>query len=258
MTRSTELDLTRITAVVFDTDGVVTDTARVHAAAWKRVFDDFLRERAAPDGEPPRPFDAAEDYLRHVDGRSRADGVRGFLASRGIPADPDTVRELASRKDARFLAEIRTRGVAAFPSTAELARELRRRGVRTAAVSASRNCAEVLRAAGIGGLFDTRVDGVEAARLGLPGKPDPALFEEAARRLGAAPAETAVVEDALAGVEAGRRGGFGFVVGVDRHGRGGPLSAAGADLVVADLADLRLRGPESLRGDGPALPGETA
>ncbi|MFC4059253.1 HAD family hydrolase [Planomonospora corallina] len=257
MAFSAEVDLTRITAVVFDTDGVVTDTARVHAAAWKRVFDAFLRERAARYGEPLRPFDAAEDYLRHVDGRSRADGVRAFLSSRGIHPGPETVRELAARKDARFLAEIRARGVTAFPSTAELARELRRRGVRTAAVSASRNCAEVLRAAGVDGLFDVRVDGVDTARLGLPGKPDPALFEEAARRLGAAPAETAVVEDALAGVEAGRRGGFGLVVGVDRHGRDGSPLAAGADLVVADLADLRLLGPAAPAENRPTTRQET-
>ncbi|MDR8411694.1 HAD-IA family hydrolase [Nonomuraea sp. 3-1Str] len=251
MTCCAEVDLARIVAAVFDTDGVVTDTARVHAAAWKRVFDAFLRERATRYGEPFRPFDAGEDYLRHVDGRSRTDGVRGFLGSRGLPHDPDTVRELASRKDACFLAEIRDHGVAAFPSSVELARELRRRGVRTAVVSASRNCAEVLRAAGADGLFDVRVDGVDAARLGLAGKPDPALFLEAARRLRAAPERTAVVEDALAGVEAGRRGRFGLVVGVDRHARRADLLAAGADVVVTDLADLRLHGRrrESLAPD---------
>ncbi|GAT71027.1 hydrolase [Planomonospora sphaerica] len=242
MTPVAQLDLTRTAAVIFDTDGVVTDTARVHAAAWKRVFDAFLRERADRYGEPLRPFDPGEDYLRHVDGRSRADGVRAFLTSRGIAPAAGEVELLASRKDACFLAEIREHGVAPFPSTAVLARELRGRGVRTAVVSASRNCAEVLRAAGVSGLFDVRVDGVDAARLHLAGKPDPALFLEAARRLGAAPERTAVVEDALAGVEAGRRGRFGLVVGVDRHGRGRALLAAGADLIVADLSELRLCG----------------
>ncbi|GAA2904755.1 hypothetical protein GCM10010517_70860 [Streptosporangium fragile] len=242
MTLTAVVNLDGITAVIFDTDGVITDTARVHAAAWKRVFDAFLRERAARTGEPFRPFDTREDYLRHVDGRSRADGVTGFLGSRNIVPDPDTAADLAAGKDAAFLAVIREHGVAAFPSTVAFVREVRRRGVRTAAVSASRNCAEVLRAAGVAELFDVRVDGVAAARLGLAGKPDPALFLQAARELGAAPGEAAVVEDSLAGVLAGRRGRFGLVIGIDRHGRPEDLRAAGADLVVADPAELRLDG----------------
>lgn len=239
------VDLTRTAAMIFDTDGVITDTARVHAAAWQRVFDAFLRDLPGQ-----RPFDPVTDYLRHVDGRSRIDGVRCFLESRGIPADPDTVADLAAHKDAAFLAAIHEHGVTPFPTTLALVRELRARGVRTAVVSASRNCAEVLRAAGAHGLFDVRVDGVDAARLKLPGKPDPALFLEATRRLGTAPGETAIVEDAIAGVTAGRRGGFGLVVGVDRHGDGAALRDAGADIVVTDLADLRLHG----RRDAPLAP----
>ncbi|GHE38375.1 hydrolase [Streptosporangium violaceochromogenes] len=250
MPLSAAVDLRRIAAVVFDTDGVVTDTARVHAAAWKEVFDAFLRERAGRSGERFRPFDTAGDYLRHVDGKSRTDGVKDFLRSRGIMPDPRTVADLAARKDASFLAEIGGRGVAFFPSTVDLVRELRHRGVRTAAVSASRNCARVLHAAAVDHLFDVRVDGVDAARLGLAGKPDPALFLEAARRLGTTPAETAVVEDSLAGVRAGERGRFGLVVGVDRHGRAEELREAGADLVVGDLAELRLDG----RRRGPLAP----
>ncbi|GII76708.1 haloacid dehalogenase [Sphaerisporangium rufum] len=239
------IDLTRIRAVVFDTDGVVTDTARVHAAAWKRVFDTFLRGRAAP-------FDIRDDYLAYVDGRPRLDGVRVFLASRGItlpeghPGDAPgapTVRGLAAAKDRFFLTEVERHGVAAYPGTVALLRELRRRGCRSGLVSASRNCRRLVAAAGVIHMFDTVVDGEDAARLGLPGKPDPALFLEAARRLGGSPAVTAVIEDALPGIEAGRRGGFGLVVAVDRSGAGGAaLLERGADLVVADLGELSVTG----------------
>ncbi|GAA3507610.1 HAD superfamily hydrolase (TIGR01509 family) [Streptosporangium album] len=241
MAPSAAVDLGRIAAVVFDTDGVITDTARVHAAAWKRVFDAFLRERARRSGERFQPFDTGEDYLCHVDGKSRIDGVEDFLRSRDITLDPDVVADLAARKDASFLAEIRAHGVAPFFSTVDLVRELRHRGVLTAAVSASRNCAQVLHAATVDHLFDVRVDGVDAARLALAGKPDPALFL-AARRLGVTPEHTAVVEDSLPGVRAGRAGEFGLVIGVDRHDRREALRAAGADLIIGDLAELRLDG----------------
>ncbi|MFG1703058.1 HAD family hydrolase [Nonomuraea sp. M3C6] len=244
-------DLTRLRAVVFDTDGVVTDTARVHAAAWKHVFDAFLRGRSAP-------FDILADYLRHVDGRPRLDGVRTFLASRGISlpeGGPDdesgaaTVHGLGLAKDALFVEQIERHGVAAFPGTVVLLHELRRRGCRTAVVSASRHCRAVVSSAGLLHLFDVLVDGNDAAELGLPGKPDPALFLEAARRLELPPAEVAIVEDALPGVEAGRRGGFGLVVAVDRSGAGSAhdgsqaaMRAAGADVVVQDLADATVAG----------------
>ncbi|WP_101784543.1 HAD family hydrolase [Nonomuraea indica] len=241
----TVIDLGMVGAVVFDTDGVVTDTARVHAAAWKHVFDGFLRGRSAP-------FDVRADYLRHVDGRPRLDGVRTFLAARGITVPeggPDdepgapSVHGLGRAKDALFVEEIRRHGVAAFPSTVALLHELRRRGCRTAVVSASRHCRAVVASAGVLHLFDVLVDGVDAARLGLPGKPDPALFLEAARRLGVPAGDAAVVEDALPGVEAGRRGGFGLVVGVDRSGaQAAEMLARGADVVVADLAELPVTG----------------
>jgi HAD superfamily hydrolase (TIGR01509 family) len=230
---------------VFDTDGVVTDTARTHAAAWKSMFDPFLRRRSQP------PFDVRADYLRHVDGRPRLDGVRVFLASRGISlpeGSPDdepgapTVHGLAASKDRLFLQQVERHGVAAFPSTVALVHELRRHGCRTAVVSASRNCAAVISAAGLSHLFDVRVDGNDAATLGLPGKPDPALFLEAARRLDLSPNVVAVAEDALPGVEAGRRGCFGLVIGVDRADQATALSAAGADVVVADLAELTVLG----------------
>lgn len=236
-----------IDALILDLDGVVTDTARTHAAAWKRTFDQFLRQRSERTGEPFVPFDAEEDYLRHVDGKPRSDGVRDFLASRGISlppgeaADPpyrETVRGLGNRKDQYFLQLLETRGVDAYPSTVDLLRRMSSRGVRSALVSASRNARRVLRAAGLSGLFEVVVDGVEAERLGLRGKPAPDMFLEAARRLGARPERAAVVEDALAGVEAGRAGGFGAVIGVDRRGQGEALRAHGADIVVEDLAAL--------------------
>ncbi|MEU7864002.1 HAD-IA family hydrolase [Nonomuraea sp. NPDC049141] len=239
------IDLTRLRAVVFDTDGVVTDTARVHAAAWKHVFDAFLRGRSAP-------FDIRADYLRYVDGRSRLDGVRTFLASRGIclpeggaQDEPGalTVHGLGQAKDALFVQEIAEHGVAAFGSTVALLHELRRRGCRTAVVSASRNCRAVISSAGLMHLFDVVIDGTEVARLGLPGKPDPALFLEAAQRLELAAGEVAIVEDALPGVEAGRRGGFALVVGVDRTGsQGAAMRRVGADVVVTDLAELGIAG----------------
>jgi HAD superfamily hydrolase (TIGR01509 family) len=236
-------DLTRLRAVVFDTDGVVTDTARVHAAAWKHVFDAFLRGRSAP-------FDIRADYLAHVDGRPRLDGVRTFLASRDItlpeggPGDEPgaaTVHGLGLAKDALFVREIEEHGVAAFPATVGLLHELRRRGCRTAVVSASRHCRAVVSSAGLLHLFDLLIDGNDAAELGLPGKPDPALFLEAARRLELPAAEVAIVEGALPGVEAGRRGGFGLVVAVDRYASQ-EMRAAGADAVVPDLADAAVEG----------------
>jgi beta-phosphoglucomutase family hydrolase len=230
-------------------DGVVTDTASVHAAAWKRLFDEFLGSDEAALGRDVAPFDADSDYRRYVDGRSREDGVATFLAARGIdlptgdPADPPgrpTIASLAARKNSLFEEAIATEGVRAFPSTVGLLVRLRRGGIPTAVVSASRNASAVLAAAQVDHLFDVRVDGDEAARLGIPGKPDPALFLEAARRLGVEPGRAAVVEDAAAGVEAARRGGFGLVVGVNRTGHRADLMGAGASVVVGDLGELDL------------------
>ncbi|GAA3973961.1 hypothetical protein GCM10022630_15130 [Thermobifida alba] len=247
------LPLDRIAAVILDMDGVITDTASVHAAAWKRAFDEFLLDLSRSGGPRFRPFDLAEDYRRHVDGRARSDGVRAFLASRGLAlpetAPPDrpgtiTVSALGDRKDRYFRDYVDRYGVTAYPGTVRLVRRLRERGVATAVVSASRNCAAVLRAARVSDLFDARVDGVDAARLELPGKPHPALFLEAARRLGVSPDDAVVVEDSLAGVEAGRRGGFALVVGVDRAHQRAELRARGAHVVVADLAELELAGAE--------------
>ncbi len=244
------IDLTRINAVIFDTDGVVTDTARVHAAAWKHVFDSFMKSRLEPQ-DRFRPFDIRDDYLPYIDGRPRLDGVRTFLASRGItlpegwPSDAPgapTVHGLGLAKDQLFVEQVERYGVAAFPSTVALLHELRHRGCRTGVVSASRHCRKVVTAAGVARLFDVLVDGNDAARLGLPGKPDPALFLEAAQRLAVPPGKTAIVEDALPGVEAGRRGRFGLVIAVDHTGQAAALTAHGADFVVTDLDELAIAG----------------
>ncbi|MEU2897821.1 HAD family hydrolase [Streptomyces sp. NPDC001273] len=232
-----------ILACLFDLDGVVTRTAAVHAAAWKELFDAFLRER---DGDAFRPF-TGTDYDQYVDGRPRADGVRTFLASRdialpeGAPDDPPgvrTVHGLGNRKNELLLARIRTDGVAAYDGTLRYIDAVRARGLRTAIVSSSANCRDVLRSIGAEDLFDVRIDGVVAAERGLPGKPEPDTFLAAARELGVPPSRSAVFEDALAGMDAGRAGHFGYVVGVDRVGQADALYAHGADRVVTDLDEL--------------------
>ena len=232
---------------LFDLDGVLTETASVHAAAWKELFDTFLRARAARTGDPFVPFDPGDDYNEYVDGHRRYDGVRGFLASRGIelangdPSDPPTaatVCGLGNRKNDLVLALIRRQGVDAYPGSVRYVRAVRGAGVPRAVVSSSMNCREVLAAAGIDELFEVRVDGVVAAERRLKGKPAPDTFLAAAAALGVAPADAAVFEDALAGVAAGRAGCFGVVVGVDRVGQADALRAHGADVVVDDLAVL--------------------
>lgn len=243
------IDLSAFDAVIFDMDGVVTDTASVHAAAWKQLFDDYLSERSKSSGEGFDPFDIHDDYLRYIDGKPRYDGVRDFLASRGIdlphgePSDPpgrETVTGLGNRKNSLFLDRLRQEGARPYNSTVKLVHQLVERKVKTAIISASRNMDQVLHSAGLSDLFDERVDGVMAGKLGLAGKPDPAVFLEAARRLRVGPAQAVVVEDALAGVEAGRRGEFGLVVGVDRGGQASALKESGADVVVSDLGELQI------------------
>ncbi|MFD9003577.1 HAD family hydrolase [Streptomyces sp. NPDC059582] len=233
-----------IQACLFDLDGVVTKTAVVHAAAWKETFDAFLRER---DGEHFRPFDAVADYDEYVDGRPRADGVRTFLASRDIelpegepddPPDAGTVSGLGNRKNELLLERIRAQGVEAYEGTLRYLDAVRAHGLRTAIVSSSANTLDVLRSIGAEHLFEVRVDGVVAAERKLPGKPRPDTFLAAARDLGVEPARAAVFEDALAGMDAGRAGHFGYVVGVDRTGQADALYAHGADIVVKDLAEL--------------------
>jgi alpha,alpha-trehalase len=228
--------------VIFDMDGVVTDTASVHAAAWRRMFDEFLGGRTAGPNEDVRRF-TPDDYREYVDGKPRYDGVSAFLAARGILVDPDTVRELGDRKDRYFHELIASDGVRAYGSTVALIRALSDCGIRTGVISASKNSVAVLAAAAVENLFDVRVDGIVMEGLGLPGKPDPAIFLEAARRLDVRPDRAVVVEDALAGVTAGRHGGFGLVIGVDRTGHPDELSSHGADVVVQDLAEVEVKQP---------------
>jgi len=237
----------RFDAVLFDLDGVLTDTARIHAACWKRMFDEYLAARSKATGEAPRPFDIGSDYGPHVDGKPRYDGVRDFLASRGIrlpegtPGDPpgrETVCGLGNRKNLLVNEALDAGGVDVYESSVALVRALRERGFEIAVVSASHNCPKVLRAAGIADLFDARIDGEAADRFRLAGKPAPDTFLAAARALGVEPGRAVVVEDAISGVRAGRAGGFGLVVGVNRADRAEELLRNGADLVVEDLGEL--------------------
>jgi alpha,alpha-trehalose phosphorylase len=220
--------MTAYDAVLFDLDGVLTDTAALHAACWKRTFDEVLDE----------PFDAERDYLAHVDGKLRHAGVRDMLRARGVDPGDGMVDAIADRKQALVERALAEEGVEAFPGSVALVRRLRRAGVRTAVVSSSANCDDVLHAAGIAELFELTVDGGDVARLGLRGKPSPDGFLEAARRLDVAPRRAVVVEDALAGVAAGRAGDFGLVIGVARSATPDALRAAGAHVVVGDLGEL--------------------
>lgn len=253
-----EIDRKRWSAAIFDLDGVVTRTAAVHAAAWKRLFDQFLQARRPMEGEDRTSFDADRDYRRWVDGKPRYEGVRSFLESRGIvlpwgdPEDPpghDTVCALGNRKNEIFREGLDADGVEVFGPAVELVRRLRAEGIATAVVSSSKNTVPVLEAAGLKNLFDERVDGVEAERLGLAGKPAPDVFVEAADRLGVAPEASIVFEDAVSGVRAGRSGGFGLVIGLDRDGSRKMLEDAGADVVLSDLSGVEVTGAEN-GGDG--------
>ena len=235
------MDWSNYDAALFDLDGVITPTAEVHMHAWAEMFDAFLAEQGIDE-----PY-TDDDYFQYVDGKPRYDGVRDFLASRGVelpwghPSDPpelETVCGLGNRKNVFFNAEVKEHGIKAYPATVALIHRLREAGVRVGLMSSSKNTAMILDVAGLTDLFEVRVDGVAGEELGLPGKPDPAMYLETARRLGVEPARAAVVEDALAGVEAGRRGGFALVIGVDRLGQADALREHGADIVVKDLAEV--------------------
>ena len=238
-------------AVLFDMDGVLTDTAGVHAECWKRMFDAFLKQRAVEIGETFHPFDIDLDYKRYLDGKPRNEGISSFLESRGIRlphGDPQaagqaaSVSDLGNRKNELVNAALAERGVKAYDDAVSLVRDVRACGIRTAVVSSSTNCRTVLQVARIAALFDLRFDGVAAGRLGLAGKPAPDTFLKAAEEIGCAPGRSVVIEDAIAGVQAARAGGFGLVIGVDRNGNGEPLRANGADVVVRDLGQVK-RGP---------------
>lgn len=234
-------------AVLFDLDGVLTPTATVHARAWKEMFDGFLADWSDRTGLTQSDFDIHTDYLRYVDGKPRREGVRSFLESRGIsleygdpedPPDAATISGLGNRKNLLVHEVLEEQGIDPYPGSLRLLRYLADHEVKMAVVSSSHNCRAVLDSAGIGDYFEVRVDGGTADALGLAGKPEPDSFLEAARELGVTAPESVVVEDAIVGVAAGRAGGFGLVVGVDRHGRPGELSENGADVVVGDLGEL--------------------
>jgi len=236
-----------VRACLFDLDGVLTQTAKVHAAAWKEMFDGYLRERAAHSDEELVVFDAVGDYDEYVDGKPRYEGVRAFLEARGIDlpqgapsdaSDAETVDGLGNRKNEIVLRMIRDEGVQAYAGSVRYVKAARDAGLARAVVSSSANCREVLVAAGIEDLFEQRIDGVVAEREQLKGKPAPDTFLAGARALGVEPGQAAIFEDALAGVAAGRAGGFACVVGVDRVGQAAALRAHGADIVVRDLAEL--------------------
>ncbi|MEY9886405.1 beta-phosphoglucomutase family hydrolase [Catenulispora sp. MAP5-51] len=233
----------RIRACLFDLDGVLTETAKVHAAAWKQMFDTYLRSRPGPFV----PFDPKDDYDTYVDGKTRADGTRSFLESRhielpeGSPGDKpgtETVNGLGNAKNEIVLDLLKTDGVHVYPGSVRYLKAVRDAGLHRAVVSSSANCKSVLEAAGIADMFEVRIDGVTIAEEDLPGKPAPDTYLAAAKKLGVEPDQAAVFEDALAGVQAGRDGRFGFVVGVDRIGQAEELHKHGADTVVTDLADL--------------------
>jgi beta-phosphoglucomutase family hydrolase len=239
-----------VTACLFDLDGVLTQTALVHNAAWKQTFDTFLQTWYAQHGQAFVPFDPGADYHEYVDGRPRADGVRTFLASRGITVpegspddgpDAETVNGIGNRKNELVLRKIAEGAVQVYAGSVEYLHAVKAAGLRRAVVSASANCKDVLEAAGITDLIEARVDGLTARERHLPGKPAPDTFLYGAQLLDTPPEKCAVFEDALAGVAAGRAGGFGIVVGVDRVGQAEALAANGADVVVQDLSELLTR-----------------
>ena len=234
-------------AVLLDLDGVITDTANLHAACWKQMFDEYLQKRAAERGEPFRPFELATDYRLYVDGKPRFDGVRDFLTSRGIqlpegssddPPQAETVGGLGNRKNDLVNKIIEERGVQPYKGSVKFIHQLRRQGFQIAVVTSSQNCEAVLKAAGLDAFFDVRVDGNTIRAQHLAGKPAPDTFLMAAKLLGVEPARTIVIEDAISGVKAGSNGNFGLVIGVARKGNAEELQHNGADLVVNDLGEL--------------------
>lgn len=238
-------------AIIFDLDGVITDTASVHAAAWKQMFDDFLQRHAKRHEIPFQPFEIEADYLPYVDGKPRLDGLKSFLDSRGIHLpegrpedgpDVDTIQALGKRKNLDFLKQIQEKGVNVYGSTLDLIHSAKKHGLKTAVISSSKSCAMILDAADLSDLFDARVDGVDSEILGIAGKPAPDIFLEAARQLGVKPHETVVIEDAVSGVQAGRSGEFGLVVGIARGGGKESLRENGADVVVEDLSEICVAG----------------
>lgn len=236
-------------AVIFDLDGVITKTAAIHAASWKSLFDAFLKEHAEQEGNPFDPFDQETDYLRYVDGKPRYAGIVSFLKSRNIElpmGDPDdppeikTVCGLGNRKNQTFLEELERSGVEVYQSTLDLIKQLRKRNIKTALISSSKNCKYIIDKLGLNHLFDAKIDGIDAAKRNIKGKPAPDIFLEAAELVGVKPQHAVVIEDAISGVQAGRRGGFAKVIGVDRANQSEELLLNGAHVVVKDLAEVTI------------------
>ena len=237
-------------AVIFDLDGVITKTAAVHAAAWKKLFDSFLEKLAKRQGKKLEPFDIDQDYRKYVDGKPRFEGVKSFLESRGIElplgssedgSDQETIHGLGKKKNKIFHELLEEQGVEAYEDAVSLLRKLKASGFKTAIISASKNCSSILEAVHLREKFDAKVDGLDAEQLNLNGKPEPDVFLEAARRLGVEPRRSIIMEDAIAGVQAGKRGKFGFVVGVDRTGHAADLEKNGANLAVNDLGSIAIK-----------------
>lgn len=246
--------LANFDGVLFDLDGVITKTAVLHAAAWKRLFDEYSKKLAARAQSGYEPFDPSRDYRFYVDGKSRYDGVKDFLKSRNVALPPgspndgpdqETIYGLGNKKDEYFEECLRETGVVVYPGTVRYLRAARAAGLKTAVVSSSHHCGEIVQSAGLTPLFETRIDGHEIDRLHLHGKPAPDTFLEAARRLGVSPVKAIVIEDALAGVQAGQDGGFGLVIGVNRENQADALRRHGADIVVDDLAEMLPSEPET-------------
>lgn len=244
-----EISPEKFHCVIFDMDGVVTQTAEVHSIAWKKMFDDFLKNYSSQNNLPFVPFDADQDYNLYVDGKPRFDGIRSFLESRKITLpegskddsqDQETIHGLATKKNNYFLQYVKEEGVKSYPSTIQLIQELKNSGLKVGIITSSKNCKTILEGAGAFDLFDIRIDGLYAEKHGIKGKPAPDIFLEAAKQLGEDPLHCIVIEDAISGVEAGSKGNFGLVIGVDRVGQEDELLQHGATVVVKDLAEVKV------------------
>lgn len=249
MSNIVNISAKKFDAFIFDLDGVVTETAKIHARAWKKTFDEYLEKRADNEGEF-KPFDIKTDYPRYVDGIPRYDGVKNFLESRDIhlpygsfddPPDKETIRGIGNKKNKLFQEFLNKENIFVYDSTIDLINTLRQNNIQTGIISSSKNCARVLEIVNIRHLFDTKIDGTDSVRLELNGKPEPDIFIAAARNMGVDPERAVVVEDAVLGVTAGRRGNFGLVIGVDRTDHAHELKKSGADVVVSDLAEIYIQ-----------------
>lgn len=252
-----DVDLNRYRAAILDMDGVVTSTARAHAASWKKMFDEYLQKWSRRQDQKFVPFDDKQDYYRYVDGKPRYEGVKSFLESRSIrlpygspddPRDRETVCGLGNRKNGYFLQYLKKHGAQPYQTTVDFVQEMQKKSIKVGVISSSRNARAVLKAAGVHDLFQVIIDGKDIAECDLKGKPAPDVFLEAARKLGASPETTLVVEDAVSGVSAAESGGFALVIGIDRSGENRELKSHGADMLVKDLSQIRRKNNEQSPG----------